>query len=125
MLTENYLVEAIKLIQTVLCGTARNLKKTEESATQQSNNSNQITATVTAVDSISPLIDQLMRIVPFEEINSIQFYLTYTKRRQKTTRKELSSGNFINSKSELHIRHPPLVVILVLAAGSLDSRYLF
>lgn len=86
--------------------------------------SNQITATVT-LDSISPLIDQLMRIVPFEEINSIQFYLTYTKRRQKTTRKELSSGNFINSKSELHIRHPPLVVILVLAAGSLDSRYLF
>ena len=85
---------------------------------------NQITATVT-LDSISPLIDQLMRIVPFEEINSIQFYLTYTKRRQKTTRKELSSGNFINSKSELHIRHPPLVVILVLAAGSLDSRYLF
>ena len=121
MLTENYLVEAIKLIQTVLCGTARKILRKLKKMPP----SNQITATVNTLDSIPPLIDRLMRIVPFEEINSIQFYLTYTKRRQKTTRQELSSGNFINSKSELHIRHPPLVVILVLAAGSLDSRYLF
>ena len=123
MLTENYLVEAIKLIQPVLCGTARKiLRKLKK---MPPSNQITLTATVNTLDSISPLIDRLMRIVPFEEINSIQFYLTYTKRRQKTTRKELSSGNFINSKSELHIRHPPLVVILVLAAGSLDSRYLF
>ena len=47
--------------------------------------SNQITASVNSLDSISTLIDRLMRVVPFEEIKETKDHY-----------KKLSSGNFIN-----------------------------
>ena len=70
MLTENYLVRAIKLIQSVLCGTARKILRTLKKIPP----SNEIRASVNTLDSITPLIDRLMRIVPFEEIKETKDY---------------------------------------------------
>ena len=91
----NYLVEAIKLLQPVPGGAARKILRKLKKMPP----SNQITATENTLDSISPLIDRLMRIEPVEEINSIQFnsiqfYITYTKRRQTTTRPEFKFRKF-------------------------------